>query len=368
MESIIPTNSISTPPFPREKRKVESIADLEKNQPTCAKIRIYNSAALKEMLFTNKTASTKEIEILKAKLSKNDFLNPFVISIAKSFYSLKKEKSFKYISLLIDSLRSFLRFSNSAGAKELRMEMKSALTYLSNAGIIYKSENLKKYTQINFKNEAMGINEKDGACACASIVLSAIVAFHKMEPYNVEKILTEGILRHRRLNHPHKYCQSTIAQIFGPTNTDIKLLDDSLYENPAASSYPWIRRIYSILESIKASTEGLLCYEHHCVMCRIHSDKKVELFESERSFALSTINNILEEDVDDSLLAEKNGDPKYKIEASDGAYHIICENTFAAALFLSAHSGLTYIRSVNTCIRFFPVKVILPSTKTPLIA
>jgi hypothetical protein len=239
--------------------------------------------------------------------------------------------------------------------------MKSTLTYLSNSGIIHKSENLKKYTQINFKNEAMGINEKDGACACASIALSAIVAFHKKEPYNIEKILIEGILRHRRLNHPHKYCQSSIAQIFGPTNPDIKLLDYQIYENQAARNYPWIRRIYSILESIKASTEGLLAYEHHCVMCKIHSDEKVELFESERSFAPSTENNILEEDVDDLLLVEKDKDPKYKVEASDGAYHIICKNRFSAALFLSAHSGLNYIRSVNTCIRFFPVKVTLPT-------
>ncbi len=367
MESITPKNQTLTPPLHRQKRKVGSIADLKKDQPIDTKIRIYDSAALKEILFINKTASAEEIAILKEKLSKNDFLNPFVISIAKSFHFLKKQKSFKYISILIDSLRSFLRFSNSVGAKDLRMEMKSALTYLSNSGIIHKSENLKKYTQINFKNEAMGINEKDGACACASIVLSAIVAFHKKEPYNVEKILTEGVLRHRRLNHPHKYCKSSITQVFGPTNPDIQLLSNIKSEIPSARNYPWIRRIYSILESIKASTEGLLCYEEHCIMCKILSDKKVELFESERSFAPSTISNILEEDVDDSLLVEKSEDPKYKIEASDGAYHIICENTFAAALFLSAHSGLTYIRSVNTCIRFFPVKVILPSTKTPII-
>ncbi len=361
METIRQADPTEIPPLPIAKRKAEDIVDSNKDSLDCMKIRTYDKFTLIKILLCGKNPTTEEVENLKQRLSKNDFFNPFVLSITKSFSIIKKTVSIERISLLIDSLRSFLRFSNTAGAKELRVEMKLALTYLSNAGIIYKSENPKKITQVNFKNEALGIKEGDGTFSCASNVLSALVAFHKNIPYDLEKILTEGILRYRKLNHPKDNPKSSIAQIFGPTNPDIQRLDSFIYELPAASNYPWLKRFYYVLEEIKAPSEGLLSYQHHGIMCRVLSDKRVELFDSHRSFAFFNENNILKEDVDHSVFPEGSGSAKYQVKAEDGAYHVICKNVFAAALFLTVHTGVNYISSVNTCIRFIPVKVILPT-------
>lgn len=358
MESIQPAKlSISSPPS-RVKRKVEEINNPVQDDLISGKIKCYSPAILKKMLFYNMIPSTKEVENLQVKLSFNDFDNIFVKSVKTSFARMQKKRSVKFLSILIDCLRSFLRFSTSSGAKKLRVELKSALAYLSNAQITFKSDNPNRLNQKNFRSKKSGISKGEGAYACGSHVISFLSQSFKGKPYNVKKILTEGVVRHRKLNHPTRKTLSTIEEILGPTNPDLQMLNPWIAEKPTAGSYPWITRFYSILKKIKASTSGLLCCKEHALMCRVLSDKKVELFDSEKSFAPSTINNILKGVKDRSGFSKESKSPKYKVETKDGAYHVGFANSYFAALFLSIHLKLNYTRSLNTSIIFVPVKVI----------
>jgi len=358
MESIQPAKlSISSPP-PRAKRKVEEITNPVQDDLISGKIKCYSPAILKKMLFYNMIPSTREVEKLQAKLSFNDFDNIFVKSVKTSFARMQKKRSVKFLSILIDCLRSFLRFSTSSGAKKLRVELKSALAYLSNAQITFKSDNPKRLNQISFKSKKDGISKGEGAYACGSHVISFLSQSFKGKPYNVKKILTEGVIRHRKLNHPRRKTLSTIEEILGPINPDLQMYNGWINEKSSARSFPWIIRFYSVLKKIKASTSGLLCCQNHCLMCRVLSDKKVELFDSEKSYAPSTKNNILQRVVHDSGFSKESKPPTYKVETKDGAYHVRFANSYFAALFLSIHLKINYTWSINTNILFVPVKVI----------
>jgi hypothetical protein len=357
MESIKPPElSITSPPL-NEKRKAEKITNPGEDPRISGKITCYTPSVLKKMLFYNMAPTSEEVERLQEKLSFNDFDNVFVNSVKKSFGRMQKQRSVKFLSILIDSLRSFLRFSTSSEAKKLRIELKSALAYLSNTQIIFKSDNPNRFNQVNFQSEKSDISKGDGAYACGSHVISFLSQSSKEEPYNVENILREGVLRHRKLNHPKRNSLSTIEMLFGPTNPDMKIIGPFISEKPSASCYPWITRFYSILKKIKPSTSGLLCYMKHCVMCRVLYDKKVELFDSASSFAPPTLNNILEGALDDSVSSNASKLPKYKVENKDGAYHVRFANSYFAAVFLSIHLQLCYTpKFLRTKIIFIPAK------------